>query len=500
MRVLFASPEIFPLAKTGGLADVSASLPRVLAELGVEMHLLLPGYPRALQSAANKTVVAEFADFTGMGMVRLILGRTPDTGLPIWLVDCPKFFRRPGSLYQNETGQDWSDNAQRFALFSHLAAQLSCGRLLPDWRADILHANDWHTALALAILAETGSPRPATVFTMHNLSFQGLFPAAVYPELGLSDKGIGPDRLEFYGKISFLKAGISYADRLTTVSPTYARQILTAEYGCGLEGLLQCRVADLVGILNGADYRIWNPVTDAHLPTNFGPQNLAGKQACKAALQEELDLEIDPQKALVVFMSRITDQKMADIVAAALPEIVEDAQCVLLGDGERHLEEEFRAAARRHAGRVVARNYEEALAHRLLAGGDILLHPARFEPCGLTQLYAMRYGTLPIVRSTGGLSDTVVDATAGAVSDGTATGFAFEGASAAEMLACLKRALALYRQPLVWRKIQRQAMAQNFDWAESAHRYLALYRDLVPEAIGADKAMEADLSRETATG
>jgi starch synthase len=502
LRVLFVSSEIYPLAKTGGLADVSATLPRMLAALGVEVHLVLPGYPRAMQSVANKEVVTEFPNFIGTGAVRLISGRTPDSGLPIWLVDCPALFRRSGGLYQDEAGEEWPDNAQRFALFSHVAARLSLGRLVPAWRADVVHANDWHAGLVPAILAGGGGSRPATVFTMHNLAFQGLFPAAVYPELGLSDYGVGLDELEFYGKISFLKAGIRYSDSLTTVSPTYAQQILTAEYGCGLDGLLQTRAADLVGILNGVDYRIWNPATDVHLPMNFGPQDLAGKQACKAALQEEFGLEIDPQAALVVFMSRITDQKMADVVAAVLPEIVESgAQCVLFGDGDRHLEAEFRSAARSRAGRVAARNnYEEPLAHRLLAGGDILLHPARFEPCGLTQLYAMRYGTLPIVRSTGGLSDTVVNADDSSLGAGRATGFVFEQATAPEMLNCLKRALILYRQPLVWRKVQRQAMAQNFDWADSAHRYLAHYRDLTADATVMDQTVKAGATYRTAAG
>ncbi|MDE2167192.1 MAG: glycogen synthase GlgA [Alphaproteobacteria bacterium] len=502
MRVLFVSSEIYPLAKTGGLADVSAALPRALAALGVEVHLVLPGYPKAMQSAANKVVAAEFPNLIGTGAVRLISGRTPDSGLPIWLVDCPALFRRPGGLYQNEAGREWPDNAQRFALFNHVVARLSLGQLVPEWRADIVHANDWHAGLAPALLAGAGGPRPATVFTMHNLAFQGLFPAAAYPELGLSDHRVGPDELEFYGKISFLKAGIRYSDRLTTVSPTYAQQILTAEYGCGLEGLLQTRASDLVGILNGADYRVWNPATDAHLPANFNPHNLIGKQDCKAALQEEFGLEVDPRIPLVVFMSRITDQKMADVVAAALPEIVASgAQCVLLGDGDRHLEGEIHSAAHGHAGWVVARNnYEEPVAHRLLGGGDILLHPARFEPCGLTQLYAMRYGTLPIVRSTGGLSDTVVDASATNLNEGTATGFAFEQPTAAEMLDCLKHALALYRQPLVWRRIQRKAMAQNFGWADSALRYLALYRGLVSDAMAADDAVKTNTAHEIAAG
>jgi starch synthase len=500
--VLFVSSEIYPLAKTGGLADVSAALPKALAALGLDMQLLLPGYPGAMESAVNKSIELDLADFMGAGPMRLISARTPDTGLPVWLVDCPSLFRRRGGPYQDEQRQDWSDNAQRFALFCHVAAQLSLGRLVENWHADLVHANDWPTGLVPAILAAEQHPRPATVFTIHNLAYQGLFPAALYPQLGLPPGAFTPEGLEFYGNISFLKAGLRYSDRLTTVSPTYAQEILTPEYGCGLDGLLRHRRRDLVGILNGADYRIWNPATDTHIPARFDWRNIAGKRECKAALQEELGLWKDPEAPLLVYISRITDQKMADVVAAAVPDIAGSAaEFALLGDGARNLEEQFERAARRYAGRVAVRiGYEEALAHRLLAGADILLHPARYEPCGLTQLYAMRYGTLPIVRWTGGLRDTVTDATSASVARGTATGFAFERADAGDMLQCLERALALYRQPLAWRKLQRQAMAQDFGWEGPARRYLGLYRSFVTEPSGTRAGAADDPPPEVAVG
>jgi starch synthase len=485
LRVLFVSAEIFPLAKTGGLADVSAALPKALGGLGVEMHLLLPGYPQALEVAADKVVAAELSDFMDAGATRLITARMPDTGLPVWLVDCPALFRRPGGLYQDENGRDWPDNARRFALFNHVAARLSQGVLVRNWRADIVHANDWHAGLVAAILAAAPGTKPASVFTLHNLAYQGLFPAALYPQLGLSAGAFSADGVEFYGQISFLKAGIRYSDRLTTVSPTYAREILTADYGFGLEGLLQHRAQDLVGILNGVDYRIWDPALDGSLPANFDAKHIALKRVCKVALQDEIGLAVDPEAPLFVSVSRIAEQKMADMVAEVLSPLAESgAQCALIGDGDRGLEARFEAAARRHPGRIVARlGYEEPLAHRFLAGGDILLHPARFEPCGLTQLYAMRYGTLPVVRRTGGLADTVVDADEHAIRCGTATGFAFESATAADLLFCAERALAFYRQPLLWRKLQRQAMAQDFGWSESARRYLDLYRELVRQPV-----------------
>ena len=502
MRVLFVSSEMYPLAKTGGLADVSAALPHALVTLGADMRLLLPGYPKAIEAVTNKTLDVEFEDFMGAGPLRLISGRTPDTRLPIWLVDCPSLYQRSGGLYQDDAGQEWSDNARRFAIFSHVAAQLALGKLA-NWRADIVHANDWHAGLVPLILTRSGHQRPPIVFTMHNVAYQGLFPPDLFPQLGLPDDLFDADGVEFYGKISFLKAGIRFSDRLTTVSPSYAREILTAEYGCGLDGLLRHRAKDLVGILNGVDYRIWDPADDSHIPANFTAQKMGGKHACKAAAQREFGLEADPDAALIVSVSRIATQKMADIVAEALPAIADSgAQCVLLGNGERHLEERVISVAARFPERIAARiGYDERLAHLLMAGADVLLHPARYEPCGLSQLYAMRYGTPPIVRSTGGLRDTVIDTSDVSIARGTATGFTFENVSADDMIGCLQRALALFGQPLIWRKLQRQAMAQSFGWADSAERYLALYRSLVPAASAAtSRSVEAEPALEKAAG
>lgn len=484
MRVLFVSSEIYPLAKTGGLADVSAALPMALTVLGVDVQLLMPGYPKAIEAAANKSVRLELADFMGAGTLRLISARTPDTALPIWLVDCPALFERSGGLYQDQHGTEFPDNAKRFAAFNHIAARLSLGELVPGWRADVVHANDWHAGLLPVLLSQAHGKRPGTIFTMHNLAYQGLFPAELYAQLYLPEEALTPDGLEFFGKISFLKAGIRYADRLTTVSPSYAREILTPEYGCGLEGLLQARRGDLTGILNGVDHRIWDPATDPHLSGNYAARDIRGKQACKAALQAELHLESAPEAPLVIYASRMTDQKMADVVLEALPSILErDVQFALLGEGDSSLEDRFQDTGRRYPGRIATRiGYEEPLAHRFQAGADILLHPSRFEPCGLTQLYAMRYGTVPVVRRIGGLADTIVDANDRTVRSGTATGFAFEQATAADMTGCLDRSLKLYRQPLAWRRLQRQAMRQDFGWDRSARQYLKLYQHVVPEA------------------
>lgn len=484
MRVLFAASEIYPLAKTGGLADVSGALPLSLAHLGVDVRLVLPGYPQALAAAANKKVKAELGGTSGIAATRLIAARTPDSGLPLWLVDCPSLFQRQGALYCDPHGRDWPDNAQRFAHFNKVVARLALGEFTQDWRPDVVHANDWQTGLLPVLLAKTHGMRPTTLFTIHNLAYQGLFPIAVFSELGLPAEICTPDGIEFYGKLSFLKAGIRYSDRVTTVSPSYAREIITPEYGCGLDGLLRDRASDLSGILNGVDYRIWDPASDSCLPVNFSQRDISGKRICKAELQRELGLQIAPDVPLIVWLSRITGQKMADVVIDALPTILKrDVQFALLGQGDPVLASRFEKAARYHRGRVATRiGYQEPLAHRFQAGGDILLHPSRFEPCGLTPLYALRYGTLPVVRGVGGFADTIVDADERTIPLGTATGFAFTEANANAMVKCLDHAIGLYAQPIVWRKMQRRAMSRDFGWGVSARRYLSLYRQLAPRA------------------
>jgi starch synthase len=488
VRVLFVSAEIFPLIKTGGLADVSAALPRALTQLGADVQLVLPGYPQALAAAVDKSDIATLPQ--NVGLERLVKARMPDTGLPVWLIDSPTLYDRPGTPYQDENGNDWADNAQRFAHLSRVAARLAQGEFQPDWKADVVHANDWHAGLVPLFLDTTGDARPATVFTIHNLAFQGLFSPSVMPSIGLSNDLFTSDGIEFYGKVSFLKAGIRFSDRITTVSPSYAREILTSEYGCGLDGLLRHRVNCLSGILNGVDYRVWSPATDPHLPAHFHAGDLAGKAVCKAELQRELGLEAEPGTPLIIWLSRMTHQKMADTVAQALNLILErDVQLAILGQGDPALEGLFREGAQHYPGRLAVRIcYEESLAHRMQAGADLLLHPCRFEPCGLTPLYAMHYGTLPVVRPVGGLSDTVVDATEWTIRGGSATGFAFREPTVSGLLDCLDRALATYAQQIHWRKMQRRAMTRDFGWESPARRYFAIYRKLAPGAAEQDKA------------
>ena len=478
MRVLFVTSEAYPLAKTGGLADVSRALPAALADRGIDVRLLMPGYPGALTRIEKPRFTAKIEPILGVADAVLISGKLPDTDVPVYLIDSPTLFRRTGGLYQDETGKEWPDNARRFAFLSHVGARIAMDRAHLAWQPDLVHANDWHAGLLPLLLALEEAPRPRTVFTTHNMAFQGNFPASALADIGIPDAFFSGGGIEFYGRISYLKAGLSYADRVTTVSPNYAKEILTPEFGCGLEGVLRSRGDKFCGILNGIDDDLWNPETDAYLPQTYRTGDIAGKRVCKQVLQREVGLEENPDIPTIGFVSRLTDQKMADVIVQAIPWIADrGAQFILVGEGDPKLEAAFIEAQSRFADRVaVYIGYGEPLAHRLQAGSDILLAPARFEPCGLTQLYALRYGTLPVVRKTGGLADTVVDVTDETIADRTATGFVFDRPELPALYEALDRALAHFRKPLSWRRLQHHAMAQDFSWTASAGRYLDLYR------------------------
>jgi len=420
--------------------------------------------------------------------------------VPLWLVDCPALYDRAGGPYQDQHGNEWPDNALRFALLNHVAALIGDGLAADSWRPDVVHAQDWHAALAPALMASRPRPRPATMLTVHNLAYQGLFQPDQFDKLGL-DHPQAYAALEFYGQLSFLKAGIVFADALTTVSPTYANEILTPEYGCGLDGLLRERADRLTGIINGADYRVWDPAHDPHLADTYAPDRMSGKRVCKLALQQEIGLEAAPDTPLIAYQSRLAHQKMPDVVLEALPSLLtQNIQFALVGDGDGGYESGFRALAARYPGRVSACiGYEEPRAHRMLAGADILLHPARYEPCGLGPIYAMRYGTLPVVRRTGGSADSVVDAVEQTIHCDTATGFAFERPTVDDLIVCTRRALALYQNPITWRKIQLCAMRRDFGWQGPARAYIALYRALVAgSAIGGPPATERATSEASA--
>lgn len=481
MRVLHAAAEVFPLVKTGGLADVVGALPQALVRQGADVRLVLPGYPAIVDAVLHQKSVVELGPLFGAGRVTLRRGTMPYSHVQAYVVDAPWLYRRAGGPYQAADGSEWPDNLQRFALLGWMAAHLAAGELDPGWTPDVLHAHDWHAALACAYMAAHPGTTAASVFTVHNLAYQGLFAPHDFAQLGLPLHFMQSHGIEFHGQLSFMKAGLKYARRVTTVSPSYAREIATHEFGCGLDGVIRSRGSDVSGILNGVDGEVWNPATDSSLAARYSAADLAGKPRNKAALQKEMGLAAKPGAPLFGVVSRLTAQKGLDLVLAALPALLrQGAQLVVQGSGDPVLEAAFSAAAHANPGQVAVRvGYDESLAHRLIAGADVILVPSRFEPCGLTQLYGLRYGTLPLVRRVGGLADTVVDADESAIRDGRATGFVFDAATPAALEAAIERAGALYAQPQRWRAVMHSAMAQDFSWDGAAERYLGLYRSLL---------------------
>jgi starch synthase len=485
LRILQVTAEVHPLLKTGGLADVLGALPAALAARGHEVRYLLPGHPAMLAELQQTRLVLELGPLFGAGRVSLLAGVLPRLGgLPAYVIDAPWLYRRPGNPYLAPNGHDWPDNLARYALLGWTAAQLTAGGLDRDWEPQLLHAHDWHAALGCAWLAaHPGHPTPgrASVYTIHNLAYQGLHPLQTLP--GLPEAALGPEGLEYFGQLSCMKAGLVAADRISTVSPSYAREITTPTGGAGLHGLLQARAGDLHGILNGIDLAQWDPATDPTLPARFHARRMAGKAQCKAALQQEAGLDPQPDAPLLVVVSRLSEHKGLDLLLAALPVwLAGGGQLLLQGTGEPWLEQAFRDAAERHRGQVACWiGYDEDRAHRIIAGGDLIAVPSRFEPCGLTQLYGLRYGTLPLVRAVGGLIDTVTDADAAALADQRANGFVFHSVHPAALAATLERALALYRQPAIWKRLQRRAMAERHDWNTAAIRYEALYAEALAE-------------------
>ena len=477
--MLFVSPECAPLAKAGGLGDVSAALPAALRELGVDVRVLLPGYPGVLAAAGDARELARISAFEPVVGARLLEASLPG-GVPLMVLDSPGLFARSGGPYQSDAGEDWPDNALRFGLLSKAAAILGSGAGALDWRPDIVHCNDWPAGLAAAYLHFSAPPRAASLMTVHNLAFQGNFAAAWMAGLDLPPASFAVEGLEFHGGVSFLKAGLFYADALTTVSPSYAREIQTQAYGCGMDGLLRQRRESLRGILNGIDAQTWNPATDPLIAARYAADTLEPKSANKAALQRRLGLAVDDGIPLLGVVSRLTQQKGIDLLLEAAPRLVGlPAQLAVLGTGERALEEALRALAARHPGSVaVAIGFDEGLAHLVEAGADLFLMPSRFEPCGMNQMYSQRYGTPPVARATGGLIDTLVDCDAGTLADGSATGFVFGDATAAALLGAVERAVALYRDRRSWRLLQRNGMARDFGWAAAARQYAQIYARL----------------------
>ncbi|MDJ0871459.1 MAG: glycogen synthase GlgA [Gammaproteobacteria bacterium] len=485
LRVLFATPEAHPLAKTGGLGDVGGALPQAILRLGADARLLLPAYPGLVHASGAVPLGRAFQALPEMETVQLFEGLLPESDVPVYLVNCPTLFNRDGGPYVDANGRDWPDNALRFGMLSRVAALFGTGEVPGAWVPDILHCNDWQTGLAPAYLAFATETRTRSIFSIHNMAFQGIFPKTLMPSLQLPWSSYNLDGLEYYDQISFLKSGIVYADHITTVSPTYAREIQTAELAFGLEGPLRARAQSLTGILNGVDVEHWNPSHDIHIPKHFQMETLARKSANKRALQERLHLAREPDTPLVGMVSRMTPQKGVDLVLGIVPDMLEQPiQLAVLGEGEVALERRWRQLAIEHPQRVsVDIGYDEPLAHLIEAGADIFLMPSRFEPCGLNQMYSMMYGTPPVARRTGGLADSVVDATPMALSDGTATGFLFDGATEAELYSCILRALLLYRDKKDWRQLQVNGMKQDFSWAASAARYMEIYDQMMAKPL-----------------
>ena len=487
MRVLYITAELYPWVKSGGLGDVAAALPPALIAEGIDVRLLLPGFRGFLDAFPGITDITRLTTPFAAERVRVGLARLPGSESLAYLVDHPAFYDRPGNPYAGPDGSDWPDNHRRFGLFGWIAAELARGAD-PGWRPDILHGHDWHTGLAPAYLAARppAAGHVPTVFTVHNLAYRGPFPGTIFPELALPPEFFSIDGVEFFGTVSFIKAGLFYSDRLTTVSPTYAREIQTPAFGWGLDGLLRARNNVLTGILNGVDPRFWDPRHDKNLPQTYCTEDAAaGKRAAKAVLQRRLGLEPGDGGPLHGAVSRLTPQKGLDLVLAGLPDLVTGGgQLALLGSGDDDLEQAFRAAAEQYRGRVgVAIGYDESLAHLIIGGSDVILVPSRFEPCGLTQLYALRYGALPLVRRVGGLADTVVDATATSLAEGVATGFAFDDDSPSALMSAIGRATELFREREIWQRMMRRAMTRDFSWAAAARLYAGVYRTLRPDLM-----------------
>ncbi|MDU8942750.1 glycogen synthase GlgA [Ovoidimarina sediminis] len=464
---LSVTSECAPLVKTGGLADVAGALPMALAEEGWDLRTLLPGYPKVLEATGKGRVVMTEDDlFGGPASVRSVRHE----GLRLYILDAPHLYDRDGGPYSDASGADWPDNPARFAALSWVAARIGAEGL-GKWTPEVLHAHDWQAGFAALYLSEMGTARPGTVLTIHNMAFHGLAPASARAALRLPARGFGPDGYEFWSQISALKAGLVWSDKITTVSPSYARELLTPEFGAGMDGLLRARADDLSGILNGIDTETWNPATDPAIENYKSP---GGKKRARAALREEFGLP-EADGPLCVVVSRLSDQKGLDILLDALPALVDrGGQLALLGSGDKTLEARYRAAAE-HPNVAVHIGYDEALSHRMIAGADAILVPSRFEPCGLTQLYGLRYGAVPIVAYTGGLIDTVIPASPMAMRAGVATGIQFHPATAHALAGALIDAVALYKTPGAWADLQKNGMRQQVGWQSSAPAYAALY-------------------------
>ena len=473
-KVLFVTSEAYPLIKTGGLADVSGSLPKALAELSQEIRILLPRYHNIQLPEGSAPLCSLMIDNL---QVDLYETQLDDSGIIVWLVDCPKYFGAPGNPYVDAQGQAWSNIAERFALFCRVTVEVAMNRTHIDWQPDLVHCNDWQSGLVPAFLSQE-QQRPTTVFTIHNLAYQGTFPKSTFRELNIPNYFWNPNGLEYYKSLSFIKGGLAYADQITTISPTYSKEIQTAEFGYGLEGLLIYRQDALCGIVNGIDYQTWSPDQDSLISEPYNAENLSKKLVNKQALQQRLGLPIDKKIPVLGLIGRLVEQKGIDTLIDNLETLMTmNIQFVLLGSGAKEYENYLTMLAGKHPDKMaITIGYDEGLAHQIEAGVDIFLMPSKFEPCGLNQMYSQRYGTIPIVRRTGGLADTVTDTTPETITDKSATGIVFDQAESGALLEAIKRALLLYSNKKIWKQMQVSAMTRDFSWQVSAKKYLDLYQ------------------------
>jgi starch synthase len=475
MKILSVASEIYPLIKTGGLGDVTGALPLALAAHGMQVRALVPGYPSVLSRLVKPKKVHSYEALFGASAT-ILSAKVGD--LDLYVLDCPAFFTREGGPYADWRGNEWNDNWRRFAALSCVGADIAAGAL-KTWRPDLVHAHDWQAAMTPAYMRFGMAADIPKVVTIHNLAFQGRYGQDIFPQLGLPPEAWGVDGVEYYGGTGFLKAGLVSADAITTVSPTYAEEIRQPENGMGLDGLVTGRADRLHGILNGIDAALWDPATDPDLARPFSHRSLAARKANRRAVEKRFGLKRDGAPLFVV-VSRLTWQKGMDMLADAVDHLVGlGGKLAVLGSGDHPLEGAFLAAADRHKGRVgVQISYDETLAHLMQAGGDAILIPSRFEPCGLTQLYGLRYGCVPVVARVGGLADTVIDANEAAIASGAATGVQFGPPNPHQLRRAITRTVELHANQPVWTAMQRTGMRADFSWDRSAARYAALYRSL----------------------
>jgi starch synthase len=480
MKVLFVTPECAPLAKTGGLGDVSAALPEALRAIGIDARVLLPGYPSVMGADPKARELARFSLFPGAYEARLLESVLP-SGVPLFVVDCPTLYARSGGLYQRDEGPEWEDNALRFGVLSKVAAILGSGDSPIAWRADVVHCNDWQASLAPVYLRYAPAPAAASVVTIHNLAFQGIYPTSQAAGMGLPPETLGFGGMEYYGQLSFLKGGLMYADAITTVSPTYAREIQTEALGFGMDGVLRHRDDVLFGVRNGIDTKLWNPATDPNIARNYTAATLDDKRENKRALRSRLNLGGDESIPLLGIVSRLTHQKGIDVIAQAAHAITAlPAHIVALGTGDREMVGAMQTVRSRHPHEIsVTIGFDETYAHMVEAACDVFLMPSRFEPCGMNQMYSQRYGTLPLGNATGGLVDTIDDGE---------TGFLIDQVTMPALVAGLKRALAVYHDAARWRQMQRTAMARDFGWEASAREYAAIYERITATSSGPSRS------------